>query len=84
MLDAFEETRRRGYAMQVGEHMDGVMSVGLPVFDTRGQPIMVVQCPGVRAVIESRLERLKLALPDAIAEIHRRIGGRPPAGFTRD
>jgi DNA-binding IclR family transcriptional regulator len=84
MLEAFEETRRNGYAMQVGEHVDGVMSVGLPVFDTRSQPIMVVQCPGVRAVIESRLEQLKIALPGAVAEIHRRIGGRPPAGFTKD
>jgi DNA-binding IclR family transcriptional regulator len=84
MRKALEETRRRGCAISIGEYIDGVMSVGLPIFDTRGRPVMVVQCPGVRAAIESRLERLMLALPDAVAKIHRLTGGRPPAGFTRN
>ncbi|HMN84769.1 MAG TPA: IclR family transcriptional regulator C-terminal domain-containing protein [Bauldia sp.] len=80
MRAAFEETRRRGYAISLGEYTDGIVSIGLPIFDSRGRIILIVQMPGVRDRVEQRVEELAAALTAAVAEIHRRIGGRPPPG----
>lgn len=33
------ETRRRGYATEVGENEDGAMCVGVPIFDEVGHPV---------------------------------------------
>jgi DNA-binding IclR family transcriptional regulator len=80
MRAAFGETRRRGYAISLGEYTDGIISIGLPIFDSRGRIILVVQVPGVREQVEHRLPELAAGLIAAVAEIHRRIAGRPANG----
>jgi DNA-binding IclR family transcriptional regulator len=78
MKAEFKDTRRRGYAISVGEYTEGILSIGLPIFDSRGRIILIVQVPGVRDKMTPRLEVLTTALIAVVADIHHRIGGRRP------
>lgn len=81
MRRAFEKTRLQGYATSIGEFTEGIMSIALPIFDSRGQIAVIAQLPGARDFIEARIGVLSTALIEAVADIHSRIGGRPPSGF---
>ena len=78
MRAEFKKTRRRGYAISLGEYTEGILSIGLPIFDLRGRIVVVVQVPGVREKMMARLKTLTMALIAAVAKIHQRIGGRRP------
>ena len=78
MRSEFSKTRRRGYAISLGEYTEGILSIGLPIFDSRGRIVVIVQVPGVREKMMARLDTLTTALIAAVGEIHQRIGGRRP------
>jgi DNA-binding IclR family transcriptional regulator len=74
-------TRRRGHARSVGEFMDAVMSIGLPIYDRAGRVVLVLQCPGLLDQMRPREAEVAAALRHTVAEIHAFGGGRPPPGF---
>ncbi len=71
-------TRRRGYAISLGEYHVGVMSIGAPIFDRRGRVAMVLQCPGLEQAIKTRAPVIAEALLRATSACHEMSGGNPP------
>jgi IclR family acetate operon transcriptional repressor len=60
LLEQFDTTRRRGYAIVVGGPFEGVTSIAAPIFDTDGRPMGAV-------VVAGPTERLS-------ADHHARVG----------
>jgi len=76
-----ELTKDRGYALSIDEFTVGISAIALPVFDFNGQVLYILDCVGLTPEIEQREEQMAQALIEAVQEIHRAIGGRPPACF---
>lgn len=74
-------TRRRGFARSDCEYIDGILSIGLPIFDGLGKVVMLLHCPGLEATMRAREKIVARALRRAVADAHAILGGRIPAGF---
>ncbi|UYQ70906.1 IclR family transcriptional regulator [Pelagibacterium flavum] len=76
-----ELTRERGYALSIDEFTVGISAIALPIFDFSGQVVYILDCVGLTPDITQRQDTVAEALIEAVGEIHRAIGGLPPAGF---
>lgn len=76
-------TRKRGYALSLGEFNSGVNSVALPIFDPDGNVWLLLQCPGFAAEVAARAAAIGREMQNAVARIHALIGGRPPEKFPQ-
>ncbi len=74
-------TRKRGYARSVGEHTEGLMAIGMPVFGRHGEVIYVFTCSGLISVLAPREDYIANEVVRAAIEINRSIMGRVPADF---
>jgi DNA-binding IclR family transcriptional regulator len=81
LADELALTRKRGYALSLGEFNAGVNSVALPVFDADSNVLIVLQCPGFAAEVAARTAEIGREMQATVARIHALIGGRPPPGF---
>lgn len=81
VLAQFELTRRRGYARSVDEFTVGIGALALPIFDTAGRVIFILDCVGLTPEIREREREIAAELQSAVSEIHAAIGGRAPADF---
>jgi len=79
LLTHFEETRRRGYALDEGEHENEVRCVAAPIFDHAGEAVAAVSVSGPRSrldPIDQNEELIKITLKTA-QEISTNLGYRP-------
>ena len=79
LLKHFEETRRRGYALDEGEHESEVRCVAAPIFDQNGETIAALSVSGPKSrmdPIDQNEELIRLTLNTA-QEISEKLGYRP-------
>lgn len=74
-------TRKRGYSRSVGEHFEGMLAYGLPVFDRDGRVLYVVCLLGFVAQAKELERAVAAALQHATKDIHAAIMAAPPEGF---
>lgn len=74
-------TRRRGYSRSVGEHFDGMLAYGLPIFGRDGNVLYIFCLAGFVQQAEAVEEAVTEAMKQAVREIHDAILGAPPADF---
>lgn len=74
-------TRERGYARSVEEFTVGLMALGIPIFDSRGDVIYVVCCSDLTGNILPREKAIAEALVHASANISLAILGQAPPDF---
>ncbi|TPE48053.1 IclR family transcriptional regulator [Amaricoccus solimangrovi] len=75
------ETRRRGYARSVGEFTEGLMALGMPIFDKQGEVAYVFTCSGLLSNMAPREPVLAQEIIRAAAAINASVLGRVPSGF---
>ena len=68
------EARERGYALDQGEHEEGIHCVAVPVFDFYGQPIAAVSVTDVPRRIGGRIRELVRQLERAAGQISSELG----------
>jgi IclR family acetate operon transcriptional repressor len=79
ILDALEEVRQVGYAVDDEEHAIGLRCVASPLFDEMGQPVAAISISGPSArVPRERLELLGRMVAQAALEATRDFGGEMP------
>jgi IclR family acetate operon transcriptional repressor len=74
-------TRERGYSRSVGEHYEGMMAFGLPIFDRDGDVLYIFCTIGFLPDIKPREAEVTRLMQTAAADIHRAILAKPPTGF---
>lgn len=74
-------TRRRGYARSRGEFTEGLMALGMPIFDRSGEVIYVFTCSGLMSNMAPREEVLAQEIIRAAATINAALLGRTPPDF---
>ncbi|HMR33487.1 MAG TPA: IclR family transcriptional regulator [Geminicoccaceae bacterium] len=74
-------TRKRGYARSVGELTEGLMALGMPIFDRHGEVIYIFTCSGLLPTLASREEMLAREIVRTAASINRAILARVPNDF---
>jgi DNA-binding IclR family transcriptional regulator len=75
------ETRRRGYARNIGEFTEGLMALALPIFDREGVPFLIFNCASLIAVMAARELEVASAMTEAAREIHGALGSAVPRDF---
>jgi DNA-binding IclR family transcriptional regulator len=74
-------TRNRGYARSVGELTEGLMALGMPLFDRHGEVIYVFTCSGLLSSLAPREELLAKEIVRTAISINKAILGRVPPDF---
>lgn len=74
-------TRRRGYSRSVGEFTDGLMALGLPIFDRAERVVYIFNCSSLVSVLEPREAEVAQEMQRTAADIHRALVSRTPADF---
>jgi DNA-binding IclR family transcriptional regulator len=79
LLKDFEQTRRRGYATNVGEWVDGVAAVAVPIFAQDNAVIGAIGIAGPRLRLGNKmLAYLAGAIKEQADQVSRELGGAPP------
>lgn len=81
LASEIRQTRERGYSRSVGEHYEGMMAFGLPIFDRDGDVLYVFCSMGFLPDIKPQEAQVTRLMQAAAADIHRAILGRAPVGF---
>jgi DNA-binding IclR family transcriptional regulator len=86
LLKDFENTRRRGYATNLGEWVDGVAAVAVPIFGQDNLVVGAIGIAGPRLRLGNKmLAYLATAIREQANRFSRELGGAPPAAdATRD
>lgn len=74
-------TRRRGYARSVGEFTEGLMALGMPIFDKNGEVAYVFTCSGLLSNMMPREQILADEVIRTASAINRAVLGRTPPDF---
>jgi DNA-binding IclR family transcriptional regulator len=74
-------TRKRGYARSVGEFTEGLMALGMPIFNRFGDVIYVFTCSGLLSAVAPREEMLAREMIRAAIAANKAILGRMPPDF---
>jgi DNA-binding IclR family transcriptional regulator len=77
----FAATRKRGYARSVGEFTEGLMALGMPIFNRFGDVIYVFTCSGLLSAVAPREEMLAREMIRAAVDANQAILGRMPPDF---
>lgn len=81
IVEKVAETRRIGYARSVGEFTEGLMALGLPIFDRDGGVQYIVNCFGPIEDIQPVEAQIAGRMRMAVDNIHRQTLAKPPAAF---
>ena len=71
-------SRQRGYALSLGEYIEGFDTIALPIFDREGNVILTLGISGMDDTFRKKQRTLVEALTGAASAIHLAIDGRPP------
>jgi DNA-binding IclR family transcriptional regulator len=74
-------TRKRGYARSIGELTEGLMALGMPIFDRYGEVAYVFTCSGLLSTVAPIEEALAREMINTSIAINRAVLGRMPADF---
>ncbi len=74
-------TRKRGYARSAGEFTEGLMALGMPIFNRHGEVDYVVTCSGLMATLAPLEETIARDLIRSAIAINRAVQGRMPPDF---
>lgn len=74
-------TRRRGYARSRGEFTEGLMALGMPIFDRSGEVAYVFTCSGLMASMAPREEAIAQEIVLTAAAINAAMLARTPPDF---
>ena len=76
LLQDLDETRRRGYARDLGEYSEDVRCLAAPVVDVEGRPVAAVSLSMSRDRFSAKREaEMAPVLMDVVRAISRRLGG---------
>lgn len=76
-----EATRRRGYSRSVGEFVDGLMALALPIFDRVGRVAYIFNCSSLIGVLAAREAEIAGEMQRTAADIHQAIVAKTPPDF---
>lgn len=79
--EEIEATRRRGYARSMGEFTEGLMALGMPIFNPHGEVMYVFTVSGLLDNMAPREEVIASELVQAAVNINKAVLGRMPADF---
>ncbi len=71
------QTRERGYSRSIGEHYEGMMAFGLPIFDREGDVLYLVCTLGFLPDIKPHEASITGQMQAAVTDIHRAILAKP-------
>jgi DNA-binding IclR family transcriptional regulator len=74
-------TRKRGYARSVGEFTEGLMALGMPIFNRFGEVSYVFTCSGLLSSLAPREEGIAREMIRAAVDVNQAVLGRMPADF---
>lgn len=74
-------TRRRGYARSRGEFTEGLMALGMPIFDRSGEVVYVFTCSGLMSNMAPREAVLAQEIIRTAVAINTAMLGRMPPDF---
>jgi len=74
-----EATRKRGYAISRAEFYLGVMTLAVPIFDSRGKVQLVLQCPGLIEHVRRNQAKIAVELVRTAERLSLINGGAQPA-----
>lgn len=74
-------TRERGYSRSVGEFTEGLMALGLPLFDRNGDVAYIFNCSSLVGLLEAREAEVAREMQKAASRIHRAVAASVPPGF---
>jgi DNA-binding IclR family transcriptional regulator len=77
-----EATRRRGYSVSRAEFSPGVMTLAAPIFDSRGNVQMVLQCPGLIERVIKDQDKIATELQRSAQRLNAIFGAPPRAAAT--
>lgn len=81
LLREIEETRRRGYSRSLGEHFEGMMAFGMPIFGRDGEVDYVFCVMGFGKELPAQEQRIGELMKRTADDIHNAIVARPPDRF---
>jgi DNA-binding IclR family transcriptional regulator len=74
-------TRKRGYARSVGEFTEGLMALGMPIFNRFGEVSYVFTCSGLLSSVAPREEAIAREMIRAAVDANQAVLGHMPADF---
>lgn len=74
-------TRKRGYARSVGEFTDGLMALGMPIFNRFGEVSYIFTCSGLLSAMAPREESLAREMIRTAIAANQAVLGRMPSDF---
>ena len=75
-----DDVRRRGYAIEIGENEDGLMCIGVPIFDRTGYPFAAISLSAPQSRMKPEAAaRAAEALKSAARRISLRLSSDQPA-----
>ncbi len=74
-------SRQRGYALSLGEYIEGFNTAALPIFDREGNIMLILGISGIEIDFNRRKGEIVSALIETAAAIHLVIDGRPPVDY---
>jgi len=84
LRDELQVVRAQGFAVNRGEHLNGVGSIGSPIFDRHGAAVASISVSFPMYVVpEDRWPGIAAAVVETAREISRRLGTAPVSG-SRD
>lgn len=78
-----EDVRIKGYALDVGEHEEGIHCVAVPIFDFYGEPVAAISVTDVPRRIIERADELAGELRDVAEQISFHLGQRDGLAIER-
>lgn len=84
LIGEVEMTRERGYSRSVGEHFEGMMAFGLPIYDRGGDVSYVFCVMGFVNDLRRHERSVAQLMKKTCRDIHQSIMAKPPAHFLDD
>ena len=81
LVEEVELTRRRGYSRSFGEHFEGLMAFGLPIFGRNGDVSYVFCVMGFVNDLPSHEKRVTELMKRTVRDIHNSTMAGPPPDF---
>lgn len=81
MREALRVARQRGYALSLGEYIEGFNTAALPIFDREGNIMLILGISGIESDFDRRIEEVVAVLVGTASAIHLVIDGRPPVDY---